>query len=235
MVLTAALAAAGLSSANHAPPHGADHSLSNHESHMIDKAAGGNLETLVADRHEGHERIDHGLDAAKGAQHEAIVSHTPVHVQAQSQAHAGGEHHQAPLTELLQATASLAHGAAAGAPIAAQGVIMPSAEQLAAAANAAAPQGSVAGNAPQHNEVVAKVVADALHGGHAHGPDIEAMVHAIGSHGPAGSHAAEALASHGMTAVSNGHMAMFGGFAGAHGGLMMDPMIVHQDAAPSHG
>jgi hypothetical protein len=133
---------------------------------------------------------------------------------------------------LLQATAGPAHGGGTDvAQIAAQGVIMPSAEQLAAAGDAA-PQAFVAGQ-PQHNEIVGKVVADALHGGDGNAPNIEAMVEAIGANGPAAIHALEALASHGMEAVPNGHMADFAGFAGGHGGLMMDPMIVHQDAAPA--
>ncbi|MEA3066099.1 MAG: large repetitive protein, partial [Sphingomonadales bacterium] len=236
-VLTAALAAAGISSAHSAAAHGSDSPHFNHGDHTIEKAAGGNLASLMANRHEAHDRVDHGADTAKGGQHEAIVSRTPVHAdQAQSQAHLGGEHHQAAQSELLQATAGPAHGGATDvAHVAAQGVIMPSAEQLAAACESAPQLTSVAGNQPQHNEVVGKVLADALQGGDGHAPNIEALVQSIGLHGPLGSHALEALASHGMEAVSNGHMAMFAGFAGGHGGLMMDPMIVHQDAAPAHG
>ena len=113
---------------------------------------------------------------------------------------------------------------------------MPSAEQLVAAAggNAAAQsQASVAGESAQHTQVVGKVLADALHGGAAHGPNIDALLQA--AHGQTPAHdAIEAFASHGGSAVSFGHMAFGTAFAGAHGMLAVEMM--HADAAPpAHG
>jgi hypothetical protein len=188
-------------------------------SHTPLAAVGGHVLAPAA-HHDPHEVIEHIFNMADGGQTNGI----------------GSDHgREAVLTELLQGTSSAAHGASSSnvADIAAQVVIMPSAEQLAAAA-AEAPQALVADN-QQHNEIVGKVLADALHGGGGPAPDIEGLVHAIGAHGRAGNQALEALASHGMEAVPNGHMASFAGFAGGHGCLMMDPMIVHQDAAPAHG
>ncbi len=237
MVLTAALAAAGLSTAHAASAHGSDNPLGNHENHMSDKAAGGNLAPLMADRHEGHDPVGNGLETAKGGQHEAVVSSTPLHTdQAQSQHHSGGDHHQAAQTELLHATAGAAHdGATHVAQFAAQGVIMPSAEQLAtleASAEGAKP--SVEDHGGQHNQVVAKVLADALHGG-GHGHSIDHLLDAAhGSHGHANP-VLEALATHGGGAVPFGHMSFAASFPGGHGVHMMDAMVVHQDAPPTHG
>jgi uncharacterized membrane-anchored protein len=81
---------------------------------------------------------------------------------------------------------------------------------------------------------VAKVLADALHGGNAH--DIDALVDAAtGSKGSGPNHGIQTLASHGLESVSNGHTDVFAGFSSGHGGHMMDALIVHQDAAPAHG
>jgi len=143
----------------------------------------------------------------------------------------------AEMTELLQASATPAHGSAQHATaVTAAAVAMPSAEQLVAAAggNAAAQsQASVAGESAQHTQVVGKVLADALHGGAAHGPNIDALLQAAHGQSPA-QDAIEAFASHGGSAVSFGHMAFGTAFAGAHGMLAVEMM--HADAAPpAHG
>jgi len=93
------------------------------------------------------------------------------------------------VTELLQASATPAHGSAQHATaVTAAAVAMPSAEQLVAAAggNAAAQsQASVAGESAQHTQVVGKVLADALHGGEAHGPNLDALLQAAHGQTPA--------------------------------------------------
>ena len=120
-----------------------------------------------------------------------------------------------------------------------QAVVMPGAELLAAAGKGGDHGKGVEGQAAsvegqQHNQVVSQVLADALSGGH-HGPDLDALVNAVSQHG--GHHAGkglEALASHGAGGVPNGDMAVFAAFTG-HGMHAMDPMTMHQDAAPSNG
>jgi hypothetical protein len=141
------------------------------------------------------------------------------------------------MTELLHGSTGPAHGQAADAtPVTAAAVAMPSAEQLVAASggNAAAQaQASVSGESAQHNQVVGKVLADALHGGEGHGPNIDAALHAIHGNGPAHDAIAE-FASHGGGAVSFGHMAFGSSFFGPHGMLAVEMM--HTDAAPpAHG
>jgi hypothetical protein len=141
------------------------------------------------------------------------------------------------MTELLHGSTGPAHGQAADAtPVTAAAVAMPSAEQLVAASggNAAAQaQASVSGESAQHNQVVGKVLADALHGGEGHGPNIDATLHAIHGNGPAHDAIAE-FASHGGGAVSFGHMAFGSSFFGPHGMLAVEMM--HTDAAPpAHG
>jgi hypothetical protein len=118
-------------------------------------------------------------------------------------------------------------------------VVMPSAEQLAAAVGhgggSANPQLSVAG--AQHNEVVGKVLADALHGGESHGGvSIDTLVNAVSSHGGAGGNAAlEAFASHGGGDVSIMHTAYAATYGGAQASLTLE-MAMHQDAPPpAHG
>jgi hypothetical protein len=114
-------------------------------------------------------------------------------------------------------------------------VAMPSAEQLAAVASHGVAQvpNSVSGAAPQHDQVVSKVLVDALHGGGS-GPNIDGILNAVSSQG-ASPDALQALASHGAVAVSFGHTAFADAFGGAHG-MLSQAMIVHPDAvAPVHG
>jgi hypothetical protein len=236
-VLTAALAAAGLSSADAAAAHGPHVSSSNHADRVTETVSGGRATAQIEERHEGHARADHALATGKGEQHDAVVSRTPLSEQ-DAQTHLGGDHHQGPAPgELLQATA--AHvGTAQVTHVAAQGVTMPSADQMASlAATAEGANAPEAGQHGQHNEVVGKVLADALHGG-GHGHNIDHLLDAAaGSHGGHGhaNPALEALASHGEAAVSFGHMSFGASFHGAHGLAMMDALAVHQDAAPTHG
>jgi VCBS repeat-containing protein len=128
------------------------------------------------------------------------------------------------------------HGSSAGAShvVAAAVVAMPSAEQLGAlVAKAHGPDGSVAGANAQHNQVVGKVLADALHGGDGHGANIDALINGLPGHNGAAPDALQALASHGDAAVSFGHTGFGGAFGGGHAMLSME-MALH-DAAPAHG
>jgi len=166
-----------------------------------------------------------------GAVHDMVES---AHLLSHAEANRGGV-----VTELLHGSSPTAHAAGAHASaVTAAAVAMPSAEQLAAFAAAhgvAQPQTSVAGQAPQHEQVVSKVLADALHGGEGHGPNIDALVNGQSSHGPAHDHV-EAFASHAGSAVPFGHMGFAAAFGGAHLMLSNDMLMMHQDAAPpAHG
>ncbi len=148
----------------------------------------------------------------------------------------GEGRHAATITELLHGTAPVAHAPAASpGPVMAPAVAMPSAQQLAAAAAAHGPQQpqtSVAGQDAQHNQVVSKVLADALHGGEAHGPSIDHLVDSLSSHHGGGSSAIAGLASHGGAGVSVGDMSFQMAFGSPHAVPMEEAMHV---AAPAHG
>jgi hypothetical protein len=120
-------------------------------------------------------------------------------------------------------------GGDAPAALTAAGIVMPDAGLLVAADQAA----SV--GAPQHNQVVGQVLADALHGGDS--STIDSLINSLPTQSGGGDHgtsALEALASHGAAAVSNGDMGIFAGFSAVHGMSMMEHMVMHQDAAPAH-
>jgi hypothetical protein len=113
---------------------------------------------------------------------------------------------------------------------------MPSAQQLAAAAHGSPqPANSVAGNTAQHEAVVGKVLVDALHGGQAQGPNVDALLHSLPVHAAGANGALQALATHAGSFVSIEHMAMATPFGGPHSMLSVD-MVMHQDAPPpAHG
>ena len=81
------------------------------------------------------------------------------------------------------------------------------------------------------------MLADSLAGGHAKGPNLDALLqNATEAHGHGGAHSAAlaALASHAAENVSNVHSGHFVGFAMSQGASIMDHMTMHQDAAPAH-
>jgi len=169
-------------------------------------------------------------------------SHSPQHgghsldvVEQHAATHGDGK--QAPgITELLHGSAAPGHSLPANASaVTAAAVTMPSAHQLAAAMGAhvtAHPQSTVAGDGGQNSQVVGKVLADSLHGGQGHGPNIDALINGLPGHG--GSHdVLEALASHGEGAVSFGHMAFATAYGAAHAMLSLE-MMQHA-APPPHG
>jgi hypothetical protein len=128
-----------------------------------------------------------------------------------------------------QAPADLPQGTEAPAQdggstsVTAAAIVMPSAEDLA---------GTSEGGHAQHNEVVGKVLADALHGGGGETSNIETLINSLPEQdGGQGNAALDALASHGAAAVPNGDISILAGFSAGHGMHMME---VHQDAAPAH-
>jgi hypothetical protein len=130
--------------------------------------------------------------------------------------------------EFLQGTQAPAHDQVLSAIPLSASVVMPSAQQLAGLS-----EGGVAG--AQHNQVVAQVLADALHGGGTHGATLDALINALPSHGGGANDALAALATQSGGAVSFGDMGAFAGFSAAHMGLSMEhAAMVHQDAAPLH-
>jgi hypothetical protein len=130
--------------------------------------------------------------------------------------------------EFLQGTQGPAHDQVLSAIPLSANVVMPSAQQLAGLS-----EGGVAG--AQHNQVVAQVLADALHGGGTHGATLDALINALPNHGGGANDALASLATHSGGAVSFGDMGAFAGFSAAHMGLSMEhAVMVHQDAAPLH-
>jgi hypothetical protein len=166
----------------------------------------------------GHEFAGHG----KGVSTDHVRAHAP--------------------TELLQGTEGHGHGGHGliASPLMAPAIAMPSAQQLAAAAQSSAtgtaPKASVTGgdHGAQHTHV-GHVLADVLHdGGHgAHG-GVQALINALPLHAGVANPLGQ-LATHGPASVSNGYMGHFAGFAGMHGTLTMDHMMIHQDAVHGHG
>jgi hypothetical protein len=144
---------------------------------------------------------------------------------------------------LKEATSELLHGtdghlnghAAHATSVTAAAVAMPSAEQLAAVSSGGPeqPASAVAGELAQHDQVVGKILADALHGGASHGPNIDALINGLPGHDGAATDALQALASHADGAVSFGHMGFGAAFGGGHAMLSME-MVMH-DAAAAHG
>ena len=240
VVLMGALAAAGLEAG-----HG---SLNAHSTGGADSGHSSGIDTIEAAAVSGPAveasysvAPAHGIEAMPVAEAVETAMGTPrfhgMDDHARGSVHTDAQ--QGPeMTELLQGSAAPAHGQAADAtPVTAAAVAMPSAEQLVAATGGsdagAQAQGSVAGESAQHNQVVGKVLADALHGGEGHGPNIDAMLHAM--HGNAPAHdVIEAFASHSGSAVPFGHTGFGMAFAGPHG--MLGVEMMHSDAAPpAHG
>lgn len=224
--LLGAVAAAGLvASQDAAAHHNVDHAAV-HEARVEARAAEHAQLMSASDRHDaGGHRADH-LDRGDGGRHDAVVAKTAViHDEVLSQ-HASNDHHQqnAPAA-LLQGTSAPAHGHEGGhAAVIAAAVAMPSAEQLAAVTGK--------GGDAQHNEVVGKVLADALQGGEGHGPNLEALINSLPGHGHGP--ALAALASHADGHVPHGHTAFAGVFSTGHNMLTMDHMAAHHDAPPPH-
>jgi hypothetical protein len=165
----------------------------------------------------------HAAPQSGGAAHDMVVSSQPL-TPANAQ--------PAAPTDLPHGSEGPAHAAAAASAVVAMAVTMPSAAQLAAAASHGVSQApdSVGGATPQHEQVVSKVLVDALHGGGGGSVNIDGLLNNAGIHG-ASQDALQALASHGSAAVSFGHTAFADAFGGAHGMLLMHPDV----APPVHG
>jgi hypothetical protein len=150
-------------------------------------------------------------------------------------AFAHGDGHAPALASLLNGVAPVAHGPVAHAgPIMASGVSMPSANQLIAAMGGhGQPHTPVAG--VDHSQFVSQVLADALHGGEGHGPNIDMLLNThSGNFNHATHDVIEALASHAGSAVPFSNSGLAGAFHGSHNMFSMNGMA-HHDAAPHHG
>jgi len=109
----------------------------------------------------------------------------------------------------------------------ADGVMMPSAEQLQAAQapDSLAPEGQSIG-------LVARILAESLGGG-GDGPDLDALISALGGAEGGNSGLAEIASRAAHSSGSSGwQMADFPGSAAIHGIYDMHPLGVHQDVAP---
>jgi hypothetical protein len=149
--------------------------------------------------------------------------------------------HSAPV-ELLHATEMPAEAFAQHAAPTADGIVMPSAEQLSAMGDARA---ALAGEHGGMSELRA-VLGDALAGGN-HGPGMDAIIDAVRANAQGGGESlragAEAIANHAGTAsevlaihaegaVSGWDSAGFGGFQHAQA-YSMEAIAAHPDAAPA--
>ncbi|MCL6730102.1 hypothetical protein, partial [Sphingomonas hankyongi] len=246
MIMSAALAAAGMESAAAASPSDDGGKVSGHDNVSHFEAKGGAVHDLHVEQNSST-RESLGLlgpqqqsdDPKSSGDNRGSHSADQQSDHSVSDAHGAGP---AAVSALAQGEdAPAANDAGSQSVFTTQAIVMPGAELLAAGGKGEGHGKGVDGNAvsvdgnAQHNEVVGKVLADALSGGGHHGPDIDALVNAVSEHG--GHHAGkglEALASHGAGSVPIGDMAIFAGFTG-HGMHAMDPMTMHQDAAPSNG
>jgi hypothetical protein len=122
---------------------------------------------------------------------------------------------QAPANSDHGTEATVHDAIVAQAPMVAQGVAMPSAEMLMAAAHAAGPA--------QHNAIVEQVLADALNGG-GQGPDVDSLLGSLSTNGTGTPHGLGML--HGPADL--GHL---GAIAPQH--FAMVDLAVHHDAPPA--
>ena len=162
---------------------------------------------------------------ASAAPSPANLAHEPDH----SDAHALTDAANAPAaspTELLQGTDAPVHGDLAASTMVANAVAMPSAAMLQAQASA-----NSIGDAHSTAEV-ARVLADALSGGHG-GPDIDALLHVATGHDGGAAQLAEMMASYAGPAGSAWDMSGLAGFAMVHPDMGMEALAVHMDALPT--
>lgn len=231
-VLTGALAAAGLSAGSQAAAQdfAATSGLADTSDQGSKAKLSGEIKASVDSHREGFLGPQQQSDDPKHAESSSSSSNDRA---ADTSLTDANDSSTAPTTELLQGTDAPASDGAAHSAITSQAIYMPTAEML--AAHGGKGVDAKGGDAQSSDADVGKVLADALHGG-GQGPDIEALVNALGGQGGEGGKAAlEALASHGHGAVPNGDTGVFAGFTGSHGLPSMEHMTMHQDAAPQHG
>ena len=237
-----AVAAAGLMSQQAAASdtsHGQTHQVSTGEESLVGGAA--TQQTQLASSDDSHVQSITGETntAVSGVQQPQDSSHQSDDTQSLSLD--GSDHGPASApTALPQGTDMPSHADAVPAQaVAAAAVAMPSAEQIAALATGArgvaGDQHSQVEGGVEHNQVVAKVLADSLAGGGGHGSAIDAVLNNLPSHD--GAHAAlEALATHGAANVPAWDVGGIASFAAAHPVFTMETMMLHPDAPPAaHG
>lgn len=234
-ILMGALAAAGL--ASDAPAAASSHDSASDQSvddSTNSSVAGSQPVTSEGDSSSSSSSSDSQLLGDVGGKHDSAPDHSS---QANNDNAKGSDNSVSNEQADAHAPADLPQGTDAPAqdsgssPVTAAGIVMPSFEDLAGHSGGKA-------EGQQHNEVVGKVLADALHGGGGEGPNVESLINSLPGHGGGqgdhGNAALEALASHGAAAVPNGDTGVFAGFSGGHGMHMMEQMTMHQDAAPAH-
>ncbi len=158
----------------------------------------------------------HGL-----AQAQSSVLHTPSYGETRNVLESGFAH---PPAELLQAASTpLPNPVASMGPLTSATVAMPSAQQLAALAGSATSEGV------QHNAIVSQVLADALHGGEVHAPNVDALLSALPGGGTLaqGNTLSEALANHFAAPLAHADFGAHGLF-GADSAVSV--MLSHPDA-----
>jgi T1SS-143 domain-containing protein len=223
-VLMGALAAAGLESASAAASSTDDGQDTNVLDSSATTVASTQSVTSDSDGPTSSSGSESQLLGDTDAKQDSAPEHGP-----QSHEDNGNDTSVSNETADAQAPADLPQGTEAPAQdggstsVTAAAIVMPSAEDLA---------GTSEGGHAQHNEVVGKVLADALHGGGGEGSNIETLINSLPEQdGSQGNAALDALASHGAAAVPNGDISILAGFSAGHGMHMME---MHQDAAPAH-
>jgi hypothetical protein len=165
-----------------------------------------------------HDGFDQAVAVQAFAQAQASILHAPSAVE--TRAVLDGFNPQGP-ADLLQATSAPMHEQIVGmTPLAASGIAMPSAQQLAALGGAGAPEGV------QHNQIVSQVLADAIIGGEAHGPNVDMLLSSL----PGGGgmfQPGDALASHFGAPLG---YADLGGMHAFGGESAVSVTLIHPDA-----
>ena len=229
-VLMGALAAAGLAASDSlaaATPHTDLHSS---VSHMATAAYHSQtLAPVAIDGLDGHRAANMLVrDGGEGMGHVAVQStsfHNTDMVAAHDMAGANTAHQPAS-APLLHGTSAPVHAEPAASQVTAASIVMPAAQQLAAAAHSGA-------TGAQHNQVLGEVLAEALHGG-GNASTIDHVLSSLPSHSGGGNPALEALASHNAAAVPIGDSHAFAGFTAGHAAFTMEAMMVHVDAVQTH-
>jgi hypothetical protein len=238
-ILFGAVAAAGLMSEQAAAAdtsHGTGHEIAATHDSLVTVDTADQLQLASTDDSNVQSISGETKVALSDTQQPQDSSHQPADTQSLSLDNSGHGASNAP-TALPQGTDMPAHSdSSAAQTVAAATVAMPSAEQIAATAGAAAGVSgdahSQVDNAAQHNQVVGKVIADSLAGGGGHESAIDAILNSLPSHD--GAHAAlDALATHGAANVPAWDAGGMAAFAVAHPVFSMEPMMLHPDAAPA--
>jgi len=228
-VLMGALAAAGLAASDSvaaATPHTDLHSS---VSHMATAAYHSqSIGPMAIQGLEGHQSVSMlargGDESSAHAAAQSTAFHNTDMVAAKGIAAANTGHDAAP-SQVQHGTSVPVHAEPAASSVTAASIVMPAAQQLAAAAHG--------GATGQHNPALGQVLAEALQGG-GNSSTIDHVLSQLPSHAGGGNPALEALASHNAAGVSMGDSHAFAGFTTGHVALSMEAVMVHIDAVQPH-